>query len=314
MPFLLKLALILIEHIWRTVILYRKYTSVPMVFKCAEIVAIIVFVFVYTSGRVFGYSIYSPYTMKIMLSFGLLYFYYRLFAVHLPISPTLGPLLYQLKLMVTVDFINFMRMALLVICSSGVVIQSVMYPDSQFSLELFRIAFHRAVFALFLTPVSELEARSECDIYTTNTTNSTHGYCRSSIYNETNISCPITGFWPYFFSIQYFIFLKLILMTLLYALFAATASKLQTETDSIWKFQRYILVVDFAHRLPLPAPLNIFCYIYFVLRFIFRFITCYYCCRKKDQIVSYLFFSLSLYEFDYHFCIFFLSSLKGWKK
>jgi hypothetical protein len=103
-------------------------------------------------------------------------------------------------------------------------------------------------------------------------------------------------------------------MTLLYALFAATASKLQTETDSIWKFQRYILVVDFAHRLPLPAPLNIFCYIYFVLRFIFRFITCYYCCRKKDQIVSYLFFSLSFHEFDYHFCIFSFSSLKGWKK
>jgi hypothetical protein len=160
-------------------------------------------------------------------------------------------------------------------------------------------------------------ARSECDKYTintANTTNSTDGYCHSSIYNETNVSCPITGFWPYFFSIQYFIFLKLILMTLLYALFASTASKLMTDTDSIWKFQRYILVVDFANRLPLPAPLNIFCYIYFVLRFIFRFITCYYCCRKKDQTVSYLLFSLSFHEFDYHFCIFFFSSLKGWKK
>lgn len=75
-------------------------------------------------------------------------------------------------------------------------------------------------------------------------------------------------------------------MTLLFALFSATASKLQAETDNIWKFQRYILVVDFAHRLPLPAPLNIFCYIYFVLKWIFRLITCYYCCRKKDQTVS----------------------------
>jgi hypothetical protein len=155
----------LVEYIRRTVILYRKYTSVPMVFKCAEIVAIIVFVFVYTSGRVFGYSIYSPYTMKIMLSFGLLYFYYRLFTVHLPISPTLGPLLYRLKLMLTVDFINFMRMALLVVCSSGVVLQSVMYPDSQFSLELFRVAFHRAFFAQFLTPVGELEGKTNFITY-----------------------------------------------------------------------------------------------------------------------------------------------------
>ncbi|CAG2168158.1 unnamed protein product [Oppiella nova] len=92
--------------------------------------------------------------------------------------------------------------------------------------------------------------------------------------------CPMTGFWPYFFSLQYFIFLKLVLMTLLYALFAATASRLQTETDNIWKFQRYILVVDFAHRLPLPAPLNIFWYIYFVLKWIYRLVTCYFCCRK----------------------------------
>lgn len=97
--------------------------------------------------------------------------------------------------------------------------------------------------------------------------------------------CPNTGFWPYFFSIQYFILLKLILMTLLYALFAATASKLQTETDNIWKFQRYILVVDFAHRLPLPAPLSIFCYIYLLFKWLFRSLTCYWC-RRRDQVVS----------------------------
>ncbi len=67
--------------------------------------------------------------------------------------------------MLTVDFINFMRMALLVVCSSGVVLQSVMYPDSQFSLELFRVAFHRAFFAQFLTPVGELEGKTNFITY-----------------------------------------------------------------------------------------------------------------------------------------------------
>lgn len=108
------------------------------------------------------------------------------------------------------------------------------------------------------------------------------GYCRASFYNGT--SCPNTGFWPYFFSVIYFVFLKLILMTLLYALFAATASKLQTETDNIWKFQRYTLVVDFANRMPLPAPLSVFCYIYFIIKWFFRCLTCYYC-RHRDQVV-----------------------------
>ena len=98
--------------------------------------------------------------------------------------------------------------------------------------------------------------------------------------------CPVDGIWPYIFSIQYFVLLKLILLTLLYALFAATASRLAAETDAIWKYQRYILVVDFANRLPLPPPLSIFCYIYFILKWIYKCISCRYliqACKKKSQ-------------------------------
>ncbi|CAG2103874.1 unnamed protein product [Medioppia subpectinata] len=149
--------LILVEHIRRTFVLYRKYTSVPIVFKCMEIVAIIVFVVIYASGRVFDRRIFGYYTMKVMLSFALIYFYYRLFDVHLPISPTLGPLLYRLKLMITVDFVNFMRMSALVICSSGVVIQAVLFPDEQLNLKMFRKLFHRAFFTLFNTPTDEIK-------------------------------------------------------------------------------------------------------------------------------------------------------------
>ena len=96
-----------------------------------------------------------------MLCIGLLYFYYRLFAVHLPISPTLGPLLYRLKLMVTIDFVNFMRMAALVICSSGVVIQAITFPDTwPLDIRVFRHALHKAVITLFTTPVEELKGES----------------------------------------------------------------------------------------------------------------------------------------------------------
>lgn len=126
--------------------------------------------------------------------------------------------------------------------------------------------------------------KDKCDPYLWPERTSKLEECYASPYNRTELHCPNTGFWPYVFSMQYFIFLKLILMTLLYALFASTASRLQTETDNIWKFQRYILVVDFAHRLPLPAPLNIMCYVYFVFRWFYRSITCYYCRRRRDQI------------------------------
>lgn len=95
--------LTLIESIRRTWILYRKYTSIPMVFKCLEILAIVIFVTVYTTytaGLGLKYLPLTPYGRKVTLCIALLYFYYRMIAVYLPISPTLGPLLYRLRLMV----------------------------------------------------------------------------------------------------------------------------------------------------------------------------------------------------------------------
>ena len=152
----------MIEHVRRTVVLFHRYTSVPMVFKIFEILGYIILLTVYTLGRVFTYNehsfanLFDPYTMKVVLSIGLLYFYYRLFAIHLPISPTLGPLLYRFKLMITVDFLHFMRMALILLISSGIVIQAILYPDTELSIDTFHKAFHRSAISLFLTPVEEL--------------------------------------------------------------------------------------------------------------------------------------------------------------
>ncbi|RWS12646.1 protein ced-11-like protein [Dinothrombium tinctorium] len=276
-------ALIVIEYIRRTYLLYRKYTSVPLVYKCIEIMLIILFVIVFAMTGAFAYDL-SPYTRKIMLCIGLLYFYYRYIAIYLPISPTLGPLLYRLKLMILVDFTNFLRMAMIIIISSGVVMQAILYPDEELSWEIFRQTFHRAWFTLFLTPHDELIFKPECENYLANPVGDE---CVVSRYNQSApISCPNFGFWPYVFAVQYFVLLKLILLTLLYALFSATASRLEAETDAIWKYQRYILVADFSNRLPLPAPLSIFCYAYIIVKYIFRLLSCYYCrmwCKSRSK-------------------------------
>lgn len=111
--------LIVIENIHRTWILYKKYSSVPLFFKILETLLILGFVFVYVSTSIWNISFFKPYTRKVILCIALIYFYYRLIAIYLPISPTLGPLLHRLKLMVTIDFMMFMRMALVLIISSG---------------------------------------------------------------------------------------------------------------------------------------------------------------------------------------------------
>ncbi|XP_015781855.1 protein ced-11 isoform X2 [Tetranychus urticae] len=273
-------SLIVMEHIRRTWILYKKYTSIPLVWKCIEIFLIIIFIIVYTTytaGLNLKFLTLSPYGRKVVLSVALLYFYYRLIAMYLPISPTLGPLLYRLRLMIGVDFLNFMRMAIVIIVSGGVVMQALLFPDLDLTLDVVKQAFHRAWFSLFLTPVGDLSADSKCKAYPAHRNDPST--CYAGKYNNTAnpTLCPDDDLWSYIFAIQYFVLLKLIMMTLLYALFSATASKLEGRTEQIWKYQRYILVVDFANRLPLPAPLSIFCYIYFVLKWIFRTLSCYYC-------------------------------------
>ncbi|GFQ90467.1 protein ced-11, partial [Trichonephila clavata] len=294
-------SLILIEYIRRTYILYKKYTSVPLFFKCLEILLIIAFIILYVLGRILNVGvIFDPYTGKVILCIGLLYFFYRLIAIYLPISPTLGPLLYRVRLMVLVDFVNFMRMTLLVIISGGIVLQAVLYPDYPLSIELFRQTFHRAWFSLFLTPIGELEGKDRCNM--TRSHHSSSDYCIVGKYSD--YTCPSTGLWPYLFAIQYFVFLKLILLTLLYALFSATASKLESETDAIWKFQRYQLVVDFTNRLRLPPPLSIFSYLIIVVRWLYRCILCRLCKSRDEADVSVFFDSSKghrLSEKDYNY-------------
>lgn len=83
---------------------------------------------------------------------------------------------------------------------------------------------------------------------------------------------PITiqkreSFLVYIFMFQYYIIIKLIASPLLFSMFAVTASKWVSEIDSIWKFQRYQLVIDFANRLPIPEPFSLFYYIYIMARY-----------------------------------------------
>ena len=153
------MANIVIEHIINTFSNRHSIIKFSM-FKYLETIIIIIFVILFTLTRVIGLQLLSPYKIKVILCLGLIYFYYRLFAVYMPISPTLGPLLYRLRVMMLVDFLNFLKMALLVLISNGIVIQVLLFPDQPLTLDMFRKMYHRAFFTLFLTPADELERKS----------------------------------------------------------------------------------------------------------------------------------------------------------
>lgn len=75
-------------------------------------------------------------------------------------------------------------------------------------------------------------------------------------------------------------------------IFSVTNAKVQSESEEIWKYQVYSIIVDFETRLRLPAPLNFISYIIMSLEFIFKKVKHFFgwcckssCCRRKDALV-----------------------------
>uniref|UniRef100_T1J9X5 Uncharacterized protein n=1 Tax=Strigamia maritima TaxID=126957 RepID=T1J9X5_STRMM len=286
-------ALILMENIRKAYIQYRDYSSVPLLASFIEIILLILFLLLYMTVRIIPntnlevlvHIPISSYSARVVLCIGLLYVYYRFIWIYLPISPTLGPLLFRIKLMVTVDFVHFLRLTLLFIISGGIVIHSVIYPNYPMDNELLRRVFHRAWFTLFITPFTdELEGHLDrCNKSETVFLSSKYDTCTALTENHFDYTCPRTGFVPYLMVIQYLIILKLILVTLLTALYSNTAQRDVRDTDAIWKFQRYHLVLDFNTRYRLPAPLNAISFMISIIERVCAVFRCQYC-RKQRQV------------------------------
>ncbi|XP_064607847.1 transient receptor potential cation channel subfamily M member 4-like [Liolophura sinensis] len=212
--------------------------------------------FVVLTGISYQFTDYQ--SAKFVMSLGLLYFYYRLLAVSFPISPTLGPMLINIKRMIKKDFFTWFRMFLLFMISGAITIQAVIYPNYPFTWEMLRKAFSRALFALFLTQIHDLEGDPVC---TADYPNATLDFCGKELREPLISPCPYGGNVTYLIVIQYLFIVKLVLVTLLFAMFSSTISKISAESQQIWKFQRYNLIVEFEERLRLPPPLTLISYL-----------------------------------------------------
>lgn len=282
------LATIIIDSIYETYTLHIKYSSMPLIYKVLEISLMTLFLFLYVMGRiVWRYSFMTPYTAKVMLCIALLYFYYRFIFIALPISSELGPMLYRVKRMTTVDFLDYMRITILVIISNGIAIHAVVFPDYPLNWELIRRAFFDAITAFFLLPIDAYVGtpKPTCIRLMRHPNKMSFvGFdpeiCKVGRYLKPD--CPNPGVWPYLIGFQYMIFLRLILVVMLFALFSNTTKILEDEGKYIWKYQRYALVINFANRLTLPPPLSILTLIYLVIKHLF-----YSCCDCVNRYVKY---------------------------
>ncbi|KAL5012942.1 hypothetical protein ScPMuIL_011493 [Solemya velum] len=252
-------AIILTELVRRTYIKYQKYKALSLFGHCLEIFLILLFLILYLFLRVIPHWInYADVnTAKAILSCGLIYFFYRLLGVYLPISPTLGPMLVRMTRMIKNDFVAFIRMFLIFLISGGVTIQAVLYPNYPLGVDMIKRVLTRPLFAMFLTKIDDLDGDVKC---THMYSNVSFNFCADDPRISPIQKCPYSSLAGYLIVIQYLLICKLVLVTLLFAMFALTITKVDNEAGDIWRFQRYALIVDFEERLSLPPPLTLISY------------------------------------------------------
>ncbi|XP_061181423.1 transient receptor potential cation channel subfamily M member 1-like [Saccostrea echinata] len=295
-------AMIWVEIIRKTIIKRKEYKEMKIFWTVIEICLIGSFLIVIGLVRIIPKFIpFIKYTTaKFVMSLGLLYFYYRLLSVFLPISPVLGPMMISFRAMMKKDFLTWLRMFLVFMIAGGITIQATLYPNYPASEEGFVMALSRAFFGMFLTKIDDLDSNDRCENFYANQTREVCYNAAASFWkrNTSQIrfqrefaECPYRSFGGYAMVIQYLVITKLILLTLLYALFSATNAKIKQESEEIWKYQVYSIIVDFETRLRLPAPFNFISYIIMLFEFIFKKLRqcmkkcCQSsCCRKKDQV------------------------------
>ncbi|CAF1517242.1 unnamed protein product [Didymodactylos carnosus] len=73
-------------------------------------------------------------------------------------------------------------------------------------------------------------------------------------------------------------------------MFNATIHHIEAESKLIWRYQRFLLVQEYLGKTLLPPPLNIPCYIFYLLQFFWRkycmtrvYMRMRMCCRRKRQ-------------------------------
>ena len=140
----------------------------------------------------------------------------------------------------------------------------------------------RSIFVLFVTEKEDLNTKKEAE-------KSGEDFCypksedfcsdisdrlsfnpNGSIYRQDHVrsSCAYSSIVGWGILIQYMLLVKLFLTTLLTAMFSHTKARVDAESDQIWMYQRYEIVIDYEHRLRLPPPLIIISYLIMLTKWI----------------------------------------------
>uniref|UniRef100_A0A4W5JVU6 Transient receptor potential cation channel, subfamily M, member 4a n=1 Tax=Hucho hucho TaxID=62062 RepID=A0A4W5JVU6_9TELE len=233
----------------------RKY--VQDVWNKCDLIAIILFIigltcrmfqWSYEFGRAVLCVDYMVFTLHLI----------HIFAIHKQLGPKI---IIVGKMMKDIFFFLFFLGVWLM--AYGVANQALLYSYDPRPAWIFRRVFYRPYLHIFgQVPVEEIDVGKEWDMECTDNVTLIEGGaepCRSQYANWLVIILLVI----------YLLVTNILLINLLIAMFSYTFSKVQGQSDTYWKFQRYNLIVEYHSRPSLAPPFIILSHVHlFIKRYI----------------------------------------------
>ncbi|XP_073244598.1 transient receptor potential cation channel subfamily M member-like 2 isoform X3 [Porites lutea] len=179
------------------------------------------------------------------------------------VSKILGPYVVMIGRM-TIDMAYFLLIMVVFLMAYGVAQQGILFPQETGSWGLISKVFFRPYFQVYGELFIEDNVYNDKETTAFNTP-------RHDEFGGTLVTVIMALF---------LLVANILLLNLLIAIFNNTFSNVQANSNQIWKFQRYHLIMEYAHRPLLVPPFIIINHIYLLYKACFK----RRCCKKRSKL------------------------------
>ncbi|ESO08111.1 hypothetical protein HELRODRAFT_169845 [Helobdella robusta] len=167
------------------------------------------------------------------------------------ISPRLGPVVHTTGKMLK-EFLSLLSLILVSMVAFGTFRQSLWFPDNDFEWESVREIFLKPYFMLYGEVYHEIVWPD----------------CVDNVTSPDDFKC-VSGRWLVPVALSIYLAVGIIvLLSLVIAVFNGIFMKAYLQSNIVWKFQRYVLVIEYEARPILPSPFIIISHIIMAIRFV----------------------------------------------